>query len=61
MYVCMYTMYMPAAHGSQKRKVDPLELELQMVVNHSVYARNQIQVFCKNKYSYLICHLLFHI
>ncbi|KAL6041276.1 hypothetical protein STEG23_022982 [Scotinomys teguina] len=34
--------------GGQKKTLNPLELELQMVVNCRVDAGHQIQVFCKN-------------
>lgn len=34
--VCVCVMYMPVALGSQKRGSDPLEMELQVVVNHHV-------------------------
>lgn len=34
--------------GGQNWVLDPLELELQMVLNHHVGARNQTQVFCKS-------------
>ena len=37
------------AFGGQKRVLDPLELELQMVVSHHVGARNQTQVLCKQE------------
>lgn len=33
MYVCMYTVYMPGALGSQTKVPGPLELELHMVMN----------------------------
>lgn len=32
MYVCVYTMYVPGALGSQKRTSDPPKLELQVFV-----------------------------
>jgi hypothetical protein len=31
-FVCMYTTCMPGTFGSQKRELDPLELELQAVM-----------------------------
>lgn len=34
----MYTMYMPSAYRGQKRALDRLEVELGMVVSHSVSA-----------------------
>ena len=40
-YMCVY---LPVAHGVQKRALDPLELELQMVVSHHVGAENQTWV-----------------
>jgi hypothetical protein len=35
------------ARGGQKRALDPLELELQMVASHHVGAGNQTLVLCK--------------
>lgn len=33
LHVCLYTAHVSGAHGGQKRIVNPLELELQMVVS----------------------------
>lgn len=49
---CMCTMYITGTQGSQKRILDPLKLELWMVVNHFVGSENWIWVLCRgNKYS----------
>ena len=42
-YVCLHS-----ACRNQKRSLDPLELELQMVVGHHVDAGNQNWVLCKS-------------
>lgn len=42
LFVCHCTMCMSGAHGGQKRTVDSLELELQMVGNHHRAAGNRI-------------------
>ena len=34
-------------HKGQKRSLDPLELELQVIVSHYVGAENQTQVFAR--------------
>jgi hypothetical protein len=44
LHVCMCTICVPGALGSQKGEMDPLELELWMVVNHHVGAGNRTQV-----------------
>lgn len=46
MQVC--SMYLPAICGRKKRLLDPLELELGVVVSHQVSAENQTQDLCKN-------------
>lgn len=38
--VRVFTMYMPGAHGGHKRVLDPLEVELWMVMRHCVGAGN---------------------
>jgi hypothetical protein len=43
-HVCRYTMCVPGAHRGQKRVLDPLALELEMVVNCHVSARSWIRV-----------------
>jgi hypothetical protein len=40
----MCNTWMPATHAGQKNALDPLELELQMIVNHHVGAENQNHV-----------------
>lgn len=40
MFVWICTMCMPGASGDQKRALDPLGLELQMVMSHPVGAGN---------------------
>jgi hypothetical protein len=47
-YVSVLCVCMPGACGGQKRASDPLELELQMVVNCHVSSGNQIWVLWKN-------------
>jgi hypothetical protein len=42
-YLCITCM--PGAHGGQKWVLDPLELELQMVVSSHLGAVDQAQVF----------------
>ena len=50
--VSICTVYMPGAGRGQKRALDLLELELQMVVNCYVDAGNGTWVICKSsKYS----------
>ena len=44
LHVCLCTVCMPDAHGGQRRALDLLKLELQMVVNHCVGARNKTQI-----------------
>lgn len=52
LHECMCTTCMPDALGDQKRVLDPMELELLMVVNHPVGAENRTQVLFKsNKHS----------
>lgn len=41
-------MCVPDAHGGQKRELDPLKLELWMVVSHYVGTENGTQVLCKS-------------
>jgi hypothetical protein len=36
MYLCLYTLYMPGAYKSQKKVLEPLELESQTIVGHHV-------------------------
>jgi hypothetical protein len=43
--------YVYSTHGGQKRASDPLELELQTIVNHTVDAGNLTQVLSKNSES----------
>lgn len=56
----MNVYHMPAwCLKVQRRVPDPLELELQAVVNHHVGAGNRAQALCKSsKYSYLLSHFL---
>lgn len=47
--VCMHCVtYMPDAHGGKKRELDPLELELQIILSQHVRGGNQTQVSCKS-------------
>lgn len=50
----MCTIHMPAAQESQKRGLDPLELELQMSVSHYVDAEPPT---CVLQYSKSLVHL----
>lgn len=34
LHVCMFVMCLSGAHGGQKRALNPLQLELQTVLNH---------------------------
>lgn len=47
LHLCICTMCVPGAIGGQKGSMDPLELELWMVVNHHVGAGNRTQVLSK--------------
>lgn len=49
MYVCSPASYMSDADRGQKKSLDPVELELRMVVSHQMSAGNQSHVFCKNR------------
>ena len=46
--VCICTMCMPGVLRDQKRELNHLKLELQMVVSCYVDAGNQTWVFCKS-------------
>ena len=48
MHVCLHTTCMPGAHRGQKRVLDSLELELQMVVSCLPSARDQNWVVWKS-------------
>lgn len=43
LHACMCATCMPAARGSQKSALDPLDMELQKAVSHHVGAGNQTQ------------------
>lgn len=43
------TTCMPGAHRNRRGSQIPLDLELRMVVNHRMGARNRTQVICKSK------------
>lgn len=45
-HVCMCPVYILEAYRCQKRVSDPVQLELQVVVNLHVNAGNQTQVLC---------------
>lgn len=45
---CMCTACMPGAHRAEKRALNPLALELQLVVRYHVGAGNETLVVCKN-------------
>lgn len=40
-YIHIYAMYVPGAHGGQKRALDIQELELQKIVSCPVGSRNE--------------------
>lgn len=40
LHVYMCIMFMPGAHGNQRRVLDSLELELWVVMNYDVGAKN---------------------
>ena len=40
MYLCMYYVYLPGAHGGQRRAMDSLELKLVTAVSCCAGARN---------------------
>lgn len=49
-FVCMYLWVQHVwASSGQKRALDPLEVELWMIVNHQVNGGNWTQVLCMNK------------
>jgi hypothetical protein len=45
----MHTACMPDVCGAQERVLDPLKLELQMVISYPVGTGNQTQVLCKSR------------
>lgn len=46
--VCMCSLCMPDIQGGQKRGLNPLEQEVQMVINHHVGSGNGTCVLCKS-------------
>lgn len=51
--VCAPCMYVPAVCRGQKKAMDPLKMESQVVVRCYVCSRRQTQVLCKsNQYSF---------
>lgn len=48
MYMGVLSARMPAHHECQKRVLDPLELELQVVADRLAGAENQTWVLCKS-------------
>ena len=49
MHICVPLACLPALYGGQKT-LDPLELELQMVLSHSVDAGKQTRVLWKSSW-----------
>lgn len=48
-----YTTSVPDAHRDQKRSLDPLELELQIIVSHHVCMFWELnQVLCRSSMSF---------
>lgn len=63
--VCMYVYHMCAdvptgAHRSQKKSLDPLELDLWTAVSHHMGAGNHTQVFHKSSKCLWTLSHLFH-
>lgn len=52
LHVCLCTVCVTDAKGDQKRVVDPLEVELQIAVCHTVGARNRTLVLCRSNPCY---------
>lgn len=48
LHICICTICLPGALGEQRRALDTLELELQVIVNCHLDSRNQTQVLCKS-------------
>jgi hypothetical protein len=49
MHVCLCTTYMLGVHRGQERGLNPVELELGMVVSHCKDAGNQIWVILEEQ------------
>lgn len=49
--VWLCTMYVFGVQGDQKKVLNPVELDLQVVVSHHVGSGTQTWVLCKNKHS----------
>jgi hypothetical protein len=43
--IWLSSTHMPSAGGGQEKALDPLELELQIVVSHHMGAENQTWIF----------------
>lgn len=52
-YICMHTTCMPGPHRGQKRALDTLEVELQVVVSYRASAGNWTWVLCSSLANYL--------
>lgn len=57
-YVC--TMSVIGANGIHNRKSDPLELEVQMVMNHHVVLRLNLKSFARAEYLYIQACVCIH-
>lgn len=48
LFACMCSVFMPGVQESQERVLDPVELELEIVMTHYVSFGNRIQVLCRS-------------
>lgn len=48
MYVCILYGWCLVSEDVKRKESDPLELELEVVVNHHVGAENQVQAPCRS-------------
>lgn len=48
MHGCLRAIGMPGTHGGQKKKLDSLELEIQVLVSCHLGVRNQTRVVWKS-------------
>lgn len=63
LHICLCTRCIPCAHGGQKWALDPLQLQLHMVVRDHMGAGNWTPVLWENSWcSYPWSHLfIFHV
>lgn len=48
LFACIYVLFLQSVLEGNKRESDTLEQELQVVMSHSLGARNQIKIFCRS-------------